>query len=121
MNYLIANEQGVLTSLGGADETVMFGQNSVLSIESRTDTITDIFVQSTLDTDSVVTLGITHADKSVAADHKTERVLIDEIVNAINSDNRQGYTVLFDALNGVKLPSQVLVQGSDVETGVTEA
>ena len=38
MKYLIANEQGVLTDLGGDDETVMFGQNAVLSIESKTDT-----------------------------------------------------------------------------------
>ena len=121
MKYLIANEQGVLTSLGGADETVMFGQNAVLSIESLTDTTSNIFVQSSLDVDSVVTLTITHADKSVAADHKTERVLIDEVVSAINSDGKEGYTVLFDALNDVKLPSQVLAQGSDIEAGVTEA
>mgnify|MGYP003136640815 CR=1 FL=1 len=121
MKYLIANEQGVLTNLGGDDETVMFGQNAVLSIESLTDTTSNIFVQSSKDVDSVVTLTITHADKSAALTHKTERVLIDEIVSAINSDSREGYTVLFDALNDVKLPSQILVQGSDVEAGVTEA
>ena len=120
MKYIIANEQGVLTSLGGADETVMFPQNAVLSIESKTDTLTSIFAQSSLDPDADIELQITHADKSAAATYTVERTLVDEIVERLNADHRSGYTVLFDALNGVKLPSQTLAQGSDVETGVTE-
>jgi len=120
MKYIIANEQGVLTSLGGADETVMFPQNAVLSIESKTDTSTSVFAQSSLDPDADIELQIVHADKSAAATYKVERTLVDEIVEKLNADHRSGYTVLFDALNGVKLPSQTLAQGSDVEGGVTE-
>ena len=120
MKYIIANEQGVLTSLGGADETVMFPQNAVLSIESKTDVLTSIFAQSSLDPDADIELQITHADKSAAATYKTERTLVDEIVARINTDSRSGFTVLFDALNGVKLPSQTLAKGSAVTTGVTE-
>ena len=120
MKYIIANEQGVLTSLGGADETVMFPRNAVLSIESKTDTSTSLFAQSSLDPDADIELQIVHADKSAAATHKTERTLIDEIVARLNSDNKYGYVVLFDALNGIKLPSQTLAKGSDVEAGVTE-
>tara|TARA_R110002051_G_scaffold323178_1_gene415956 strand:- start:825 stop:1190 length:366 start_codon:yes stop_codon:yes gene_type:complete len=121
MKYLIANEQGVLTDLGAADETVMFGQNHVLGMESLTDTTTHLFAQSSLDVDSVITMILVHADKSAAVTYKTERTLIDETVSAINSDGKAGFTVLFDALNGVKLPSQVLAQGSAVTGGVTEA
>lgn len=120
MKYVIANEQGVLTSLAGADETVMFPRNAVLSIESKTDTLTSIFAQSSLDPDADIELQITHADKSAAATHKVERTLVDEVVERLNADHRNGYIVLFDALNGVKLPSQILTQGSDVESGVTE-
>lgn len=120
MKYLIANEQGVLTSLGGADETVMFNQDSVLQIGSVTDTRTTMTVQSSLDVDNHVLLSMTHADASVLANYKVRRTLIDEIVSAVNSDGKRGYTVLFDALNGIKLPSQILAQGSDVELGVTE-
>jgi len=120
MKYLIANEQGVLTSLGGADETVMFGQNDVLAIEDATNTQTNINVQSSLDVDALVTLGIAHAGAHLNANLR--RTLVDEIVARINSDqHHRGYTVLFDALNGIKLPSQTLVQGGDVEAGVTEA
>jgi len=121
MKYLIANEQGVLTSLGGADETVMFGQNAVLAIEGATDSLTKVLIQSSLDVDALVTLGIAHADVSVVADYKVRRTLVDEIVSHINSDGKRGFTVLFDALNGIKLPSQVLATGGDVEAGVTEA
>ena len=121
MKYLIANEQATPTSLGGDDETVMFGQNHVLVIEAATDTRTDINVQSSLDVDALVTLGIAHADTSAAATSKTRRTLVDEIVSHINSDGKRGFTVLFDALNDIKLPSQVLAAASDVEAGVTEA
>jgi len=121
MKYLIANEQGVLTSLGGDDETVMFGQNHVLGMESLTDTITELIVQSSKDVDGKIRMLLVHADKSAAATHKVERTLMDEVVSVINSDGRAGFTVLFDALNGIKLPSQVLATGSDVEGGVTEA
>ena len=61
-----------------------------------------------------------HDEVSAAATHKTFRKLVDDAVRAINTDSRSGFTVLFDALNGVKLPSQTLAKGSDVETGVTE-
>ena len=120
MKYLIANEEGVLTDLGGDDETVMFGQNHVLAMESLTDTTTELIVQSSKDVDNKVTMILVHADKSAAATHKVERTLMDEVVSVINSDGRAGFTVLFDALNNIKLPSQVLAAGSDVEGGVTE-
>ena len=113
MKYLIANDQATLTSFGAGDDQIMFPQNAVLSIESLTDTTSNIFAQSTSDVDSVVTLVLVHADKSAASTHKTERTLIDETVSAINSDGREGFTVLFDLLNGQKLPSQTLT-GSTV-------
>ena len=120
MKYLIANDQATLTSLGSADETVMFPQNAVLSIESKTDTTSSIFAQSSLDPDADIELVIVHADVSAAATHKAMRTLVDAIVARINTDSRSGFTVLFDALNGIKLPGQTLAQGSDVEAGVTE-
>ena len=113
MKYLIANDQATLGNVDDVDEVVMFPQNAVLSIESLTDTTSNIFAQSTLDVDSIVTLELVHADKSAASTHKTERTLIDEAVSAINSDGREGFTVLFDLLNGQKLPSQTLT-GSTV-------
>ena len=120
MKYLFANEVGTLGDIDASDEIVLFPQNAVLSIESKTDTLTSLFAQSSLDPDADIELQITHADKSVALTHKVERDIVDEIVERLNADHKSGYTVLFDALNGVKLPSQILEQGGDVETGVTE-
>ena len=60
------------------------------------------------DVDATVDIVFVHADKSAAATHKVERTIIDEAVSAINSDGKAGFTVLFDLLNNVKLPSQVL-------------
>ena len=120
MKYLLANEIATLGALDEDDEIVMFPQNAVLSIESKTDTTTSLFAQSSADVDSVVELVITHADKSAALTHKTERSLIDEAIAVINNDNRSGVGVLFDALNNVKLPSQEFSSGA-VQGTVTEA
>ena len=115
MKYLIANDQGTLTSLGGADETVMFPQNAVLSIESKTDTTSSIFAQSSLDPDADVELVMVHDDVSAASTHKTMRNLVDDAVAAINTDSRSGFTVIFDLLNGQKLENQTLASSTVTE------
>ena len=115
MKYLIANDQATLTSLGSADETVMFPQNAVLSIESKTDTTASIFAQSSLDPDADVELVMVHSDVSAAATHKTFRSLVDDAVAAINSDSRSGFTVIFDVLNGQKLENQTLASSTVTE------
>ena len=119
MKYLFANDTGTLANIDDVDEVVLFPQNAVLAIERKTDTTSSIFAQSSADVDADIELVITHADKSAAATHKTERNLIDEIVAVINNDNRSGVGVLFDVLNNVKLPSQTITSGAVVGT-VTE-
>jgi len=113
MKYLIANDTSVLADLDNTDELLMFGQNRILNVESFDDTTTRIQIQGQRDTDDNDILTLKHADKSAAATHKVERNIIDDAVSAINSDSRLGFTVLFDALNNVKLPNQVL-SGSSV-------
>lgn len=113
MKYLIANDIAALGDIDDTDEVVMFGQNRVLNIESATDTTTTILVQGQRDPDDEDTITLKHADKSATATHKVERNLIDDAVAAINSDGKLGFTVLFDALNNVKLPNQILT-GSTV-------
>ena len=115
MKYLLANEIATLGALDEDDEIVMFPQNAVLSIESKTDTTSSIFAQSSSDVDADIELVVTHADKSAAATHKVERNLVDEIVAVINNDNRSGVGVLFDVLNGVHLPSQTVATGTVTE------
>ena len=115
MKYLLANEVATLGALDEDDEIVLFPQNAVLSIESKTDTTTSLFAQSSLDPDADIELVITHADKSAAVTHKVERNLIDEAVAVINNDNRSGIGVLFDVLNGVSLPSQTIATGTVTE------
>lgn len=121
MKYLFANDQTTLANIDASDEIVLFPQNAVLAIESKTDTTSSIFAQSSADVDADIELVITHADKSAAATHKTERNLIDEIIAVINNDNRSGVGVLFDVLNDIKLPSQSTHAGSGAPLGtVTE-
>jgi hypothetical protein len=115
MNYLIANDQGTLTDFGSVDEAVMFPASHVLSIESKTDTTASIFAQSSLDVDADVELVMVHDDVSAGATYKTFRNLVDDAVRAINSDNRLGYTVLFDVLNGQKLDNQILASSTVTE------
>lgn len=115
MKYLIANDQVTLTSMGAADQTHMFPRNAILGIESKTDSETHLLVQSTNDVDDEDILVLKHADKSAAATHKVERNLIDEAVSAINSDGKLGFTVLFDLLNNVKLPSQIFTASTVTE------
>ena len=115
MKYLIVNDQATLTSMGAVDQTFMFPQNRVLGIESINDTTTALLVQSTNDVDDEDTVVFVHDDKSVAASHKVERNLIDDMVSAINNDSRVGFTVLFDLLNNVKLPNQTLASSTFTE------
>jgi len=115
MKYLIVNDQATLTSMGAVDQTFMFPQNRVLGIESINDTTTALLVQSTNDVDDEDTVVFVHDDKSVAANHKVERNLIDDMVSAINNDSRVGFTVLFDLLNNVKLPNQTLASSTCTE------
>ena len=113
MKYLIVNDTDTLANIDASDEILMFPQNRVLALESINDTTTALLVQGNNDPDDEDTIVLTHADKSAAATHKVERNLIDDAVSAINSDSRLGYTVIFDALNNVKLPNQFLA-GSTV-------
>ena len=115
MKYLIVNDQATLTSMGAVDQTFMFPQNRVLGIDSTTDTTTTLKIQGTNDVDDEDTLVFVHADKSASATHKAERNLIDDMVSAINSDSKLGYTVLFDLLNNVKLPNQTLASSTFTE------
>ena len=115
MKYLIVNDQATLTSMGAVDQTLMFPQNRVLGLESIDDTTTALLVQGSNDVDDEDTIVFKHADKSAAATHKVERNLIDDAVSAINSDSRTGVTVLFDALNNVKLPNQILANSTVTE------
>ena len=115
MKYLIVNDQATLTSMGAADQTLMFPQNRVLGLESIDDTTTALLVQGSNDVDDEDTIVFKHADKSAAATHKVERNLIDDAVSAINSDSRTGVTVLFDLLNNVKLPNQILANSTVTE------
>ena len=100
MKYLIANDQTVLTDMGGADETIMFPQNAVLSIEGGITTmISQVQIQSSKDTDDADIVAFRHANTNWGGTHKVGRTIIDEIVSVINSDSRLGYTVLLDRLN----------------------
>ena len=108
MKYLLVNDQGTLTSMGAGDQTHLFPRNAVLSIESLSDTTTQILIQGTNDVDDEDIIVLAHSDKSAAATHKVERNLIDDAVAAINNDVRSGVNVIFDALNNVKLPNQTL-------------
>ena len=113
MKYLIVNDTGTLGNIDASSEILMFPQNRVLGLESINDTTTALLVQGNNDVDDEDTIVLTHADKSAAATHKVERNLIDDAVSAINSDSRLGFTVIFDALNNVKLPNQIFA-GSTV-------
>ena len=115
MKYLIVNDQATLTSMGAVDQTLMFPQNRVLGLESIDDTTTALLVQGSNDVDDEDTIVFKHDDKSAAATHKVERNLIDDAVSAINSDSRTGVTVLFDLLNNVKLPNQILASSTVTE------
>lgn len=115
MKYLIVNDQATLTSMGAVDQTFMFPQNRILGIESINDTTTALLVQGTNDVDDEDTIVFAHEDKSAAATHKVERNLIDDMVSAINGESKTGFTVLFDLLNNVKLPNQVLASSTFTE------
>ena len=115
MKYLLVNDVDTLANIDTSDEILMFPQNRVLGLESIDDTTTALLVQGSNDVDDEDTIVLKHADKSAAATHKVERNLIDDAVSAINSDSRTGVTVLFDALNNVKLPNQILANSTVTE------
>lgn len=115
MKYLLVNDVDTLANIDASDEILMFPQNRVLGLESIDDTTTALLVQGSNDVDDEDTIVLKHADKSAAATHKVERNLIDDAVSAINSDSRTGVTVLFDALNNVKLPNQILANSTVTE------
>ena len=115
MKYIIVNDQGTLTSMGAADQTLMFPQTAVLGIETKTDTTASIWVQSSADIDDADELVLVHPDASAAATHKTFRNLVDNAVALINNDNRSGIGVMFDLLNNVKLENQTLASSTVTE------
>ena len=115
MKYIIANDQATLTSMGAADQTVMFPPTAVLGIETKTDTTASIWIQSSADIDDADELVLVHPDASASSTHKTFRNLVDDIVSAVNNDNRSGFSVLFDLLNNVKLENQTLASSTVTE------
>lgn len=115
MKYIIVNDQATLTSMGAADQTLMFPQTAVLGIETKTDTTASIWVQSSADIDDADELVLVHPDASAAATHKTFRNLVDDAVALINNDNRSGVGVMFDLLNNVKLDNQTLASSTVTE------
>ena len=115
MKYIIANDQATLTSMGAVDQTIMFAQNAVLGMETKTDTTASIWVQSSADIDDADELVLVHPDASAAATHKTFRNLVDDIVSLVNNDNRSGIGVMFDVLNDITLPNQTLASSTVTE------
>ena len=115
MKYILVNEQGTLGNLDSSDEGLMFPQTAVLGIETKTDTTASIWVQSSADIDDADELVLVHPDASASATHKTFRNLVDDIVSAVNNDNRSGFSVLFDLLNNVKLENQTLASSTVTE------
>ena len=115
MKYIIVNDQATLTSMGAADQTLMFPQTAILGMETKTDTTASIWVQSSADIDDADELVLVHADASAAATHKTFRNLVDDAVALINNDNRSGVGVMFDLLNNVKLDNQTLASSTVTE------
>ena len=115
MKYILVNDTDTLANIDASDEVLLFPQTAVLGIETKTDTTASIWVQSSADIDDADELVLVHADASAAATHKTFRNLVDDIVSAVNTDNRSGFTVLFDLLNNVKLENQTLASSTVTE------
>ena len=115
MKYILVNDTDTLANIDASDEVLLFPQTAVLGIETKTDTTASIWVQSSADIDDADELVLVHPDASAAATHKTFRNLVDDIVSAINNDNRSGFTVLFDLLNNVKLENQTLASSTVTE------
>ena len=115
MKYILVNDSSPLANIDASDEVLLFPQTAILGIETKTDTTASIWVQSSADIDDADELVLVHPDASAAATHKTFRNLVDDIVSAINNDNRSGFTVLFDLLNNVKLENQTLASSTVTE------
>ena len=115
MKYILVNDTDTLANIDASDEVLLFPQTAILGIETKTDTTASIWVQSSADIDDADELVLAHPDASAAATHKTFRDLVDDIVSAVNTDNRSGVTVLFDLLNNVKLPNQTLASSTFTE------
>ena len=115
MKYILVNDTDTLANIDASDEVLLFPQTAILGIETKTDTTASIWVQSSADIDDADELVLVHPDASAAATHKTFRNLVDDIVSAINNDNRSGFTVLFDLLNNVKLENQTLASSTVTE------
>ena len=115
MKYILVNDTDTLANIDASDEVLLFPQTAVLGKETKTDTTASIWVQSSADIDDADELVLVHPDASAAATHKTFRNLVDDIVSAINNDNRSGFTVLFDLLNNVKLENQTLASSTVTE------
>mgnify|MGYP003662386733 CR=1 FL=1 len=115
MKFLIVNDQATLTSMGAVDQTLMFPTDRVICIDSVSDTDTNVSVQGSNDVDNDDNFILKHADKSASSTHKVERNIIDDMVSAINIDSRSGFTVIFDLLNNVKLPNQILTGSTFTE------
>jgi len=116
MKYILVNDQGTLTSLGGSDETLMFPQTAVLTMETKTDTTMSIWVQSSADIDDADEVVLEHADASAAATHKAFRNIIDNAVAFINNDIRKGVGVMVDVLNDVRGVDGMVLGGSPTVT-----
>jgi len=106
MKYLIANDATALTSMGSVDQTHMFSQNRILGYQSVNDTAAFLNIQGSLNPNTEDHLTFRYANAEAPATFKESRLLIDELVGAINSDSKTGFTVLFDRTNDVYLRNQ---------------
>ena len=108
MKFILINEQGTLSAIDAAGEVLLVPQNAPLCIETLSDTTTKLHLKGVQDPDDADEITIAHADSSAAATHLTFRTIVDETVRVFNSDVKSGVAVLFDKLNNIKMPTQVL-------------
>ena len=101
MKFILANDQSTLTSLGGTNETKMVPVDSILCIQTYSDTYGSVLVQGFLDVDDEGAMHYEHEDASVNATHKAFRDSVDGVVSLINGDYKSGVGVLYDKLNNV--------------------
>ena len=111
MNLIIANDQATLTSMGAANQTLMFPSHMVLAIDTSADTSLKVHVRSPKDTDDTDVLKIIHVDTNT--EEKAFRNMVDNVVSMLNGQYKGKPAVMFDLLNNVGLPGQTLT-GSTV-------
>ena len=92
--YILFNEQDTLTSMGSADETVMYPASAALGIEPVDTTHTSIWFQALDGTGDSDEIRFTH----LAANRMK---VYDELVKLLNTRTKSGFTVGADRLAGI--------------------